>query len=212
MTCPACQAETSLEVLLGREVDARAVAGFIERRVVFGELLVRYIALFRPGKRRLGISRMVVLIEELLPDIERGAINRKGRDWAAPRDSWRAALETVLLKRDKGDLVLPLTSHGLLYEVLVGTAERYERRDETEREQRKRMSRPSGPVADAPRNLAALTADLVAAGPAPLPANFPAPAGPSRAALEIRARNEALQRARSERTTPETPPDTGAAP
>lgn len=207
LTCPACQAEASLEVLLGREVDARAVAGFIERRVAFGELMVRYIALFRPLKRRLGIARMVLLIEELLPDIERGAITRKGRDWAAPRDSWRAALETVLLKRDKGDLVLPLTSHGLLYEVLVGTAERHERRDEAEREERRRGQRPAGPVADAPRNLASIATDLVAPPPA-MPPSFPPPAGPSRAALAIRAQIDAIQRARRG----EQPPETGEAP
>lgn len=208
VTCPACQAESSLETLLGREVDARAVAGFIERHVVFGELMVRYIALFRPGKRRLGIARMVALVQELLPDIERGAINRKGREWAAPRDVWQGAMETVLLKRDKGDLVLPLTSHGLLYEVMVGTAERYERRTEAEREEARRNQRNAGPVAAAPRNLAALTADLVAPAPPAVPATLPAPTGPSRAALVIRARIEAHKRARQGEASPET----GAAP
>lgn len=207
VTCPACSAECSLEALLGREVDARAAAGFIERNVVMGELMVRYIALFRPGKRRLGIARMVALIDELLPDLQRGAINRKGREWAAPREAWKAAFEVVLAKRDKGDLALPLTTHGLLYEVLVGAAEKAERRDEASHEEGRRHARPAGPVAAGPRNLADVAGALAAAEDAAQPAG-PAvvlmpPPGPSKAALAIRAQNEEHQRRRGATKAPE---------
>lgn len=213
LSCPACNAEASLEVLLGRDADARAVAAFIERHVVFGELLVRYIALFRPPKRRLGIARMVGLVQELMPDIERGAINRKGRDWQASRDIWRAGMETVLAKRDKESLNLPLTSHGLLYELIVGLAEKYEARNEAQREAQRRDNRPTG-TARGPRNLAELADDLAAAGlppvPTAMPASFPPYSGPSRAALAIKAEAEARLGNRASSALP--PPETGAAP
>lgn len=200
VSCPSCNAETSLEVLLGREADARAVANFMERHVLFGEVLVRYIALFRPAKRRLGIARMVTLVEELLPDIERGVINRKGRDWDAPRDNWRAALETVIAKRDKGTLTLPLTSHGLLHEVLAGLAEKYEARTEAEREQERKRG-GAGSTGDGPRNLAALAADIGTAPGAPGPVEARPPidySRPSRASLAIKAQMEAGMRKRAD--------------
>lgn len=199
VACPSCNAETSLEVLLGRESDARAVAAFIERHVLFGEVLVRYIALFRPEKRRLGIARMVALVGELLPDIERGAISRKGRDWAAPRDNWRMAMETVIAKRDKGTLTLPLTSHGLLHEVLAGLADKFEARTEAEREQDRKQRRGSGAV-EPPRDLSRLAADIgTAPGTLGPPETVPGPdySRPSHAALAIKAQMEAGLRKRA---------------
>jgi len=197
LSCPACQAETSLEGLMGREADARAVAGFIERNVAFGELMVRYIALFRPPKRRLGIARTVALIEELLPDIQRGAVNRKGRDWAAPRDAWREALETVLIKRDREALNLPLTSHGLLLEILVGLAERYESKAERQREDERRSQRQAGPRAEGPRDFTSIAAEIttpVAALPAATQQLY---ATPSRAALAAQEQIKRHQRRRA---------------
>jgi hypothetical protein len=194
LSCPACQAETSLDVLLGREADARAVAAFLERHIAFGHQMVRYIALFRPAKRRLSIERVITLVEELLPDIERGAIHRKGRDWAAPRENWRAAFEQILAKRDREAITLPLTTHGLLYEVLVGIAEKYEARHEAQAEEQRRQQHPTGPQTG-PRNLAEMVTDL-AAIPAHVPAPFPAYSGPSRAAHAIKAEGEALRRRR----------------
>lgn len=194
LSCPACNAETSLEVLVAREADARAVAAFLERSLPLGEALVRYIALFRPAKRRLGLARMVALIEEIMPDIERHAIDRKGREWRAEPRAWRHAFETVLAARDKGTLSLPLTSHGYLYEVLCALAEKAEAAVESQREAERRTHRAAGPRTGTPRDLAEMAASI-AHGPDPITGPAPVPqqgaAGPSRAALEIQARIKA---------------------
>src|SRR5574337_1406 len=126
ITCPSCHAEASLEVLVGREADARAVSAFLARHVQLGDVLLRYVALHRPPKRRLGLARMVALLEELMVDVERGAVARKGRDWPTTPEMWRAALEQVLANHAKGTLSLPLSGHGYLHEVLQGLSDKAE--------------------------------------------------------------------------------------
>lgn len=196
VSCPACHAELSLEVILTNEAARHAVARLATLSLPFGALALRYVALFRPEKRGLSIDRMVRLIEELLPDLDRQAITRKGRDWDAPIEAWRAGIEVVLGKRDKGTLTLPLTSHGLLYEVLCGLAEKVEARAESDQEQQRKQRRTTG-ADTGPRDLASVAQDLdtVAGnlGPAELTPR-PAYTGPSRAAREIRAQMEAASR------------------
>lgn len=212
VTCPACNAEESLEVLLGREADARTVAAFFERHVLMGALLLRYIALFRPPKRRLGIARMLGLVAELMPDIERGAINRKGRDWPVPLDAWRSGLETVVGKRDKGTLTLPLTSHGLLYEVLSSIADKTEARTEAEAEADRRARRTTG-ASTGPRDLSTVAGDLAAAPgamPPPVAPGYAPYVGPSRGAREIKARIDAALKARQAAGLPAADTTTGA--
>lgn len=212
VSCPSCNAEMSLELLLGREADARAVAALLERELPLGELMLRYVALFRPPKRRLGLARMVALVNELLPDVERGAIARKGRDWAAPREAWKTAMETVLAKRDKGTLVLPLTSHGLLLEVLCGLAEKGEARAETEREKARRQARPAG-AEHGPRDGATVLRSVAAALGGGAPALAADYTRPSRAAQEIKARIEAgRRRASAPAGDADAPPPDAATP
>jgi hypothetical protein len=163
MSCPSCNAEFSLDMLFEHEAGRRAMARLAELSLPFGALLLRYIGLFRPAQRRLSIDRMVSLIDELLPDIERQAIARKGRDWDAPLESWRAALEAVLTKRDKGTLTLPLTSHGLLYEILAAQADKYEAQAERQVETERRHHRPAGPVQTTPAPMAKPAAAALAA-------------------------------------------------
>lgn len=189
MTCPSCHAEMSLEALLESESARQAVARLAVISLPFGALVLRYVALFRPAKRRLSIERMVALIEELLPDIERGRIERKGRDWAAPRDTWQAAIDTVLAARDKGTLTPPLTSHGYLYEVILGMADKHEAQLEREREQQAR----SRPNTAGPQAVATALATRTDAAPAPAPY-----VGPSKAALRIQAEIAARRKPRDE--------------
>ena len=138
LSCPACQAETSLDVLIGREADARALGELLAANLPLGGLVVSYLALFRPPKRRLSIARALGLFAELQADVQRGAINRKGRDWPAPAAVWRAAIEQVLAARDRGTLTTPLTSHGYLYEVVAGLADKAEGLAEREAEAARR--------------------------------------------------------------------------
>lgn len=199
VTCPACHAEHSLDTLLTRQADALAVAQLLERGLPFGALLLRYIALFRPGKRRLGLERMAALITELLPDIERQAIHRKGRDWPAPQSLWVQAIESVMAARDKGTLTLPMTSHGYLYEVLCAMSDKTEAATERATEEQRRQHRSAvmdtvGPVAAA--FLApAFSQPQAAAASRPLP--YDPSAGPSRAAQRIKAQMTARMQAKA---------------
>lgn len=193
LTCSACQAEQSLEAMVGREADARALAAFIEANVPLGAVLVRYIGLFRPAKRRLSLARTVALFDELQPDLVRGAITRKGRDWSAPPEVWRAAIDQVLANRDKGALTLPLTGHGYLYEVILGMADKAEGLAERAHIDQARGRAPAaGPVAGALAVAAALATPAAPAAPPP----YDPAKGPSRAAREAKARMEAGMRAR----------------
>lgn len=207
VTCPACHAELSLEVILANEAARQAVARLAAVSLPFGALMLRYVALFRPEKRGLSIERLVRLVDEVLPDIERQAITRKGRDWHAPLEAWRGAIEIVLAKRDKGGLTLPLTTHGLLYEVLAGLAFNQEARDEGRAEAERKARRNTGPAAG-PRDLAEFAAEIGTAPAAPAPAPY---VGPSRAAQELKARMEAARRARTEPARADDQPP-GAAP
>lgn len=181
LTCPACHAEQSLDAALGREADARAVAALVERSVPFGAALVRYIGLFRPAKRRLGMDRMVSLVMELLPDIERGAIARKGRDWPVTPALWLGAFDQMLAARDKGTLTLPLTSHGYLYEVLCGLADKAEAAAERDQETERRQRREAGPALAEAAPVAAVVGTV-------LPVAAPASPEAIRAAREAAAR------------------------
>lgn len=209
VTCPGCHAELSLEVLLTHEAARHAVARLATVSLPFGALTLRYMALFRPEKRGLSIERMVRLVEELVVDVERKAITRKGREWPADAETWRAAIDEVLTKRDKGTLRLPLTNHALLHEVICGLVDRQEARDESAREAIRRGRREAGARDSAPRDLGDMALDL-AAGPLSEPGalspalttHTPAPAysGPSKAALALQAQ---IAAARAARATPE---------
>jgi hypothetical protein len=182
VSCPACNAELSLDVLLAHE-EARAAMGRLVQSTM-GSLVLRYLALFRPTKRRLSIERTVSLLLELLPDMERNAITRKGRDWPVTAETWRAGFEQVLANRDKGSLTPPLTSHGYLYEVLVALADKVEAKAERETE----ASRRSGSsVGGAPASLGQVIADMDRAVERTQQAVERLAQGPSRAALAIKA-------------------------
>lgn len=193
VVCPACHAEMTLDVLFSSDEARTAVGPVLERGLGLGGVAMRYIALFRPEQRRMSIERMCRLVAELLPDIERRAITRKGREWPAPLEVWRAGMETVLTKRDKGTLTLPLASHGLLYEVMCGLAEKAEAQAEREREEERKAGtfKPSG-YGRGPRDLSTVMEAIGTAPAAPPPAYE----GPSRAAREIKARMEAKRLAR----------------
>lgn len=83
-----------------------------------GRLAVQYVALFRPSKTALTFDRMAKLLNEILPDIQRGAINRDRIEYPAPAEAWIYGFREMLAKRNSGSLKLPLKSHGYLYEVM----------------------------------------------------------------------------------------------
>jgi hypothetical protein len=183
VTCPSCGAEMDLDVLLAHEESRQALATLAAISLPLGKVVLQYVRLFKPAKRAMGISRTVKLITELLPDLQRQAIERKGREWDAPIEAWRIAIEHVFAMRDKGALTLPLTSHGYLYEVLAGMADKVEAQAERDAEAQRRHRR--GPEA-APQPAAAALAS------APAPANY---STPSPYALKLQAEIAAKRRA-----------------
>jgi hypothetical protein len=158
--CWNCGAQLSIEQLFGHEQDRAAFGRLALLSVPVGTRVMQYLALFAPAKNRMTLSRKAKLLEELLPDLQRRAITRNGRDWAAPLEAWSLAIDGMLALRDQGKLTLPLTGHGYLHAVLQGMADKAESAAEKETEETRRAERPAqaaaGPLAAAdalPRTL-----------------------------------------------------------
>lgn len=173
-TCTACGAEESLDALLLRMIDddqvRRLIADVITASLPLGGLVVRYLRLHKPAKQKLRMSLVAKLLAELLPDMQRGTIERTGRTWTTSLDSWKAALQAVFDAQAKGTLALPLQGNGYLYQVLMRMADKDEAAAEkqTHEARRARTASPSSstaarPVADV---LASLTPTASAAPPA----------------------------------------------
>jgi len=116
--CAACGASASLDTLIDDEPAAQALMLALKITPV-GRLLVKYLGLFRPAKRQLSWSRVVVLLGELMPLIEAQRIERNGLVYDVPLLVWELALERLLATRDSGKLATPLKTHGYLFEIIV---------------------------------------------------------------------------------------------
>lgn len=149
----------SLDTLLASEGAREAVMTALQLPAPLGKALVQYLALFRPAQRQLSFDRVNSLLSELLPMIQSGKIERNGRLWAAPVESWRQGIEEMLAKRDK--LTLPLKGHGYLLTIIAGYADKTEARAEAQAEERQR----SGGVAASTCTISQ-TAAAIDSGPA----------------------------------------------
>lgn len=136
LTCPCCFARFSIEAALTDDAARKAVAAALKLPAPLGDLILRYLAFFRPSKRALSWDRAAKLLNELVEPIQAARVERHGRAWPAPIEYWREALEQMLDRRDK--LQLPLKSHGYLFEIVAGLASKAEGRAETATEQQKR--------------------------------------------------------------------------
>ena len=158
-TCQVCGAEESLDGLLGRMIDdaqvRQLIATVISISLPLGRDVVRYLRLHKPLKQKLRLEKLRGLLAELVPDLERNAIERNGRTWLVGPDAWRAAFDAIFEHADKGGLTLPLEGNGYLYSILVRLVERHEASQERDSEaQRRQRVRPgtvtvtgmSGPV------------------------------------------------------------------
>ena len=132
LTCPCCGGEMSLDVLLAHAELRQATFNLVEKSLALGSLVLRYVALFRPGKNRMSAERWARLILQLQPDLDRNAITHKGREWRMPLEAWKRDLETVIDRAASGKITLPLDNHNYLYSVLVGTADTAQAERETE--------------------------------------------------------------------------------
>ena len=138
LSCPACGAELDMAVLFAHQADHQALARLIAVSVPLGARVMQYIGLHTPAKQRLTAAKKIKLLMQLLPDLERQAITRAGREWAAPLALWAQAIDSMLATRDAGRLDLPLKGHGYLYAVLQGLADKAEAAQERQAEADKR--------------------------------------------------------------------------
>lgn len=170
--CPSCGAVTSLDVLLAHDGARDALLAALRMPAPLGVLVVKYLGLFRPATRELTFDRVASLLNELLPMIQDGQIERNGRTWPAPVPYWIDAIEDMLAKRDR--LQLPMKSHGYLLEIISGISNQMEAKKEEKQEQQRRQrsaGEPSGttrhkgcePPAAFRQALAELTARLAPA-------------------------------------------------
>lgn len=118
--CPNCGATLSLDALMTHEAAREALALVFGLSGALGAAVTRYLGLFRPASRELSMDRVAKLLREIVPDIQRGEIERNGATYPAPSDAWIWAIGQALEARDGGRLKLPLTGHGWLYEVISG--------------------------------------------------------------------------------------------
>ena len=138
-TCSACGAEESLDALLLRLIDddqvRRLIADVLTASLPLGGQLVRYLRLHKPAKQKLRMDKCAKLLAELVPDIQRTAIQRNGRTWAVVGDSWKAAFQAVFDAATKGTLTLPLEGNSYLYATLMRMADKTEGQQERQTEQ-----------------------------------------------------------------------------
>lgn len=144
LCCPACGAVFSLDVLLANDSARDAVMAALALPAPLGKLLIQYVGLFRPAKRQLAFDRVARLLEELRGPITDAKIERNGRVWPAPQDTWKAALSEMLALRDAQKLRLPLASHGYLFEIIAAQADKAQGAAERAKEARLRGETPVG--------------------------------------------------------------------
>lgn len=118
LRCPNCGASHSLDSLLANDDAREALKHLIALGGEVSALTVRYLGLFRPAKSELSFARLASLLGDLIPDMQAQRITRNGQVYEAPAAAWLNAMRVMLDKRDRGELELPLKSHGYLYEVI----------------------------------------------------------------------------------------------
>jgi hypothetical protein len=118
LTCPCCNARFPVESALQDDAARACVAAALALPPPLGDLLLRYLGLFRPQKRVLSWDRVRKLLADLTDSLADAQVSRNGVTRAAPVELWRMALEETLGARDSGALALPLKSHGYLCEIV----------------------------------------------------------------------------------------------
>lgn len=139
--CPCCQTDFPIEAGIN-DIAARNAVVRAFSLTPLGDQLLAYVQLFKPGQRALAMPRLVKLLDELLPMIQSGKIERSSRIYSAPNEYWRQAIEEMLAKRDQ--LTLPLKSHGYLFTIIAGYADKVESKAESQSENQRAGRTPVG--------------------------------------------------------------------
>ena len=118
LTCPACGAKHSLEAAINDKAARQVMVLFGRLPPSVAAVMPEYLALFRPAKTGLRWSRVVTVLDELVPMIEQG-FKVAGARCRPAADHWRQAIHDVAQR----DLVRPLANHNYLRRVVAGLAE-----------------------------------------------------------------------------------------
>lgn len=144
-TCPTCGAEESIDSVIFRVIDDEEVRGLVndvlQRSFALGGTLIRYMRLFKPPKHQLNWARVRKALAELVPDIQRGSIERNGTIVAVSTDLWLAAFNATFDATTKGTLRMPLAHNGYVYGALFNLAEKAAAKAEEQREVDRRHPR-----------------------------------------------------------------------
>jgi hypothetical protein len=135
LVCPCCNARFPVEAGMQDEAARAAIAVAIKLPASLGELLLRYLSLFRPEQRALSWSRANALLKEISEPLAAAQVTRNRVTRAAPVELWRIGLEKIIETRDQGKLNLPLRGHGYLFEIVWSAAGQMEDAAEKKREQ-----------------------------------------------------------------------------
>ena len=142
--CPHCTRRFALREANDSAEWAQLVDTLTALPPVLHHPLWNYLGLFKPLKQRLRISRMALVLDELLPVIRQQAIQRGHRAKVpVPHDSLARVLDW-LYSQPPATLKLPLRSNGYLFEVLAakGAALAAEREQEAIETQKRRPRTP----------------------------------------------------------------------
>lgn len=159
ITCPACAAEMTVDVLFGHAGAREAVltmAGLDPSNRLLPAAL-RYVALFAPAKQRLRMDRLAALLDEVAELVRPATLKLAGQIFAAPRAYWVAAMDEMTGPKRQA-LALPMQSHGYLKRIVAGMAERDAARDETRTETQRAGRTPTGGLPPPPAPEATPTA------------------------------------------------------
>jgi len=119
--CPCCHTDFPLEAGIN-DVAARNAVKLAFSITPLGDSLLAYVQLFKPEKKVLSMSKLTKLLEELVPMMRDGKIEYKGRVWPAPQPYWEQSIRQMLDSRES--LTLPIKTHGYLFSIIAGYADK----------------------------------------------------------------------------------------
>jgi hypothetical protein len=136
LTCP-CGLHGSIE-LFTEDEHARKFAVLVASLPGgAGAVAVRYIGLFRPGKRALAWDRACKLLEEVRDMLVAGVVERYGKTYPGTPSLFIAAMQQMLDQRERLDL--PMKTHGYLVSIIAGESPKAAAAAEEAEEQRRRQ-------------------------------------------------------------------------
>lgn len=142
VTCPGCGTDFPVQAGLVEGEAKRLGAVLAGMEPVLGRAALHYLALFKPPKSALRLSRATRLLAELVELVDAGSVckdERSGLRRPATPSLWAAGIEQMLAQRQGLDL--PLGGHNYLRKVVWGLADAADAQAEAAREQDLRQGR-----------------------------------------------------------------------